>query len=507
MRQGDASLPYPSSNGIFENLDIDPDSVSFHPLQQTINGAAITDMISHHSTNQTKDSPERIRDYVYHASSPPREFDGKETNNDNYGFGQDQDGISSAGNGYFNVSLDVDDDDGELVKDRDDDENSIKRRNKPSSSVFSNMIPLNIRLQLAEIIPERFSSPDKSTISAITVVASFVFILFSSSLISKTISRLAGLGPEGNIAIASQKLFFASNSRKVSPQGRFLAPPIGTQLPGGNTLKQFADVDELPLQLLDTAIFWHVPRSAGTSTKGVFAKCLQKVVATEVGGLDEHRLDERIDTLKKPNGIFVNVDTYTIDGVNHAKSLGLAQSKMAEIVFTPFVHESAVLFDEHHRGRLFTILRDPIDRVVSLYYFLRIYDSRVQSQSLEEFVMTTGENWMTRTLSQQMTGPIDETHLNYAKEVLRRKFLIGLLDDKTESFRRFEQYFGWNIPSPFAHNCKNNILYFDWHVKNPHPPLEENDPVWHRVFNMNTWDIHLYEYAVQLFEEQGNLFL
>ena len=42
----------------------------------------------------------------------------------------------------------------------------------------------------------------------------------------------------------------------VSLQGVGLAPPIGTNIPP--ILRDtFADVHDLPLELMDTAIFWH----------------------------------------------------------------------------------------------------------------------------------------------------------------------------------------------------------------------------------------------------------
>lgn len=48
-----------------------------------------------------------------------------------------------------------------------------------------------------------------------------------------------------------------------------------------------------------------------------------------------------------------------------------------------------------------------------------------------------------RILSESMTGPIDMDNLEVAKEVLRRKFIVGLLDNKRGSFARFDHYFKW----------------------------------------------------------------
>eukprot|EP00979_Chaetoceros_neogracilis_P009814 scaffold2250_cov289-Chaetoceros_neogracile.AAC.5 len=344
-----------------------------------------------------------------------------------------------------------------------------------------------------------------SEASAVMVCLVFAIVIILSGIIGGLISHIIGTGPERKIAVVSQSFFYRHN--RISPQGVGLAPPIGTVLPSpfiDNDV--FADVDDLPLEYLDTPIFWHIPRSAGTSMKTIFSSCLRKVIATEVGGLDGKGSDDRIVTIKNPNGSFVNVDMYTVEGIERAKNLDLVQSNLAEALFTPFVHESSVLFDKNHRGRWFTIIRHPVDRIISLYYFLRIYDNNVKKQSMDEFVRKSGQNWMVRTLTGAMVGPIDEMHLNAAKEMLRRKFLVGILAKKTESFRRFEEYFGWDVASSRSESCKNDIFYFNWHLKNPHPMPEEGDAIYINLKKVNALDIALYEYANQLFEEQSAIF-
>lgn len=240
--------------------------------------------------------------------------------------------------------------------------------------------------------------------------------------------------------------------------------------------------------------------------KNIAASCLGKVIASEVGGSGDHYLDERLELIKKPHGHFINVDTTTIAGLKRAKTLGLVQSKTVSVIFTPYVQEAAILFDRNHRGRFFTLLRNPVERIISLYYFRRFHDETVKTQSLDDFVRTSGENWMVRMLTGCMSGPLDMVHLNAAKEVLRSKFLIGLLEEKTESLRRFEEYFGWEIPSPVSQTCKNNMFYFEWNNANPHPMPEANDPVITKIQKMNMWDIALYEYGKQLFQEQEVIF-
>ena len=217
------------------------------------------------------------------------------------------------------------------------------------------------------------------------------------------------------------------------------------------------------------------------------------------------RIPQRLEIIQKPYGNFVNVDTTTPLGLKRAKTLGLAPSRVADVVFTPYIHETTILFDMDHRGRFFTVLRDPVSRMQSLYYFRRMNGS-LGDKTLEEFIRTAGENWMVRTLTDSMSGRIDVAMLDVAKEILRRKFLVGLFDEKTETLRRIELFFGWKFSSPVSQSCKNQLYYFEWLSHNPHPELEPDNPLTVLIQRQNRYDMELYEYAIQLFQEQEQLF-
>mmetsp|Transcript_7850 Transcript_7850/g.10388 ORF Transcript_7850/g.10388 Transcript_7850/m.10388 type:complete len:140 (-) Transcript_7850:190-609(-) len=129
--------------------------------------------------------------------------------------------------------------------------------------------------------------------------------------------------------------------------------------------------------------------------------------------------------------------------------------------------------------------------------------------ALSEFALLN-DNWQVRMLSGEMSAEITVDHLNVAKEMLRRKFLIGLLEEKTESLQRFTSYFGWSLTSPEAQNCKNSKFYFEWAGSNEYPMLDYSNPADQEVLQVigkqNRFDIELYKYAVKLFEEQQSLF-
>lgn len=483
----DSTLP-------LDAMEIDPDSCDFEPLTKSINGAALTDLSIHeelftpgYHTDDDSSAPLEIIDTKMIPVGEVSDYDDfsdvSSYYRDNLGFWRHKillliSILPLSSRQLHRIN--------EMMNTFSHHFYTTASPNEKKRKGFSRM---NIPKELSEA-------------SAVFICITLVMILLFAFMGSHLISNIVSVGPERNIAVVSQSFFYKHN--KISRQGVGLAPPIGTSLPAKFSV--FADVDDFPLNYLDTPLYFHIPRSAGTSMKGIFSSCLGKVLATEAGGLDDHRLDERIQTVRKQNGIYVNVDLYTVEGIRKAKTLGLVQSNLAEVMFSPFIFETAELFDSNHRGRLFTVLRHPVERVISLYYFLRLYDAKVRDHSMEDFMRTSGNNWMVRTLTNTVEGPIDESHLNMAKEFLRRKFLIGLLDNKTESFRRFEEYFGLEAPSHLSEQCKNDIFYMNWHVKNPHPLPEPNDPVMSMIQNIQRYDIALYEYGVQLFAEQGVMF-
>ena len=50
------------------------------------------------------------------------------------------------------------------------------------------------------------------------------------------------------------------------------------------------------------------------------------------------------------------------------------------------------------------------------------------------------------------------------------------------------------------------LLYWDWPGKNLHEPLQEGTEAWQRLYDQNTFDIRLYEYAQKLFAAQSKIF-
>jgi len=65
----------------------------------------------------------------------------------------------------------------------------------------------------------------------------------------------------------------------------------------------------------------------------------------------------------------------------------------------------------------------------------------------------------------QRGGALEQSDLDVAIEIMRRKMIIGFMSDMTESFRRFEAYFGWSAVDIYrqgmlkpADECKAKYL-------------------------------------------------
>jgi hypothetical protein len=123
----------------------------------------------------------------------------------------------------------------------------------------------------------------------------------------------------------------------------------------------------------DTPIFWHILKSGGTTVQGYSSDCLNLALSNEQGIQFGHDADTVIQVMQVPSERrFINVDSTTRPGIARAKQLGLAESGLADIISSPLFPEIIDVMNEQHRGRMFTVLRHPIDRASSMFYYLQV---------------------------------------------------------------------------------------------------------------------------------------
>ena len=224
---------------------------------------------------------------------------------------------------------------------------------------------------------------------------------------------------------------------------------------------------------------------------------------------------------------YVNVDVTTPEGIQRASRLGFASSQLADVIFTPLILESAEsLFNDSkdtarssRKGRMFALFRHPIQRVTSIFYYLQsatwepTYNPEYAQWTLHEYANSPycESNWMVRSLVQKMTGPLVPEDVFIAQEILRRKCLVGLMEEMEESIRRFHSYFhyrylGIEEDENAALNCAiENFAKKGLSGQNSHghPTLDETSETYEILATKNQLDVRLYEFAKELFVEQG----
>ncbi|GKY93374.1 hypothetical protein MPSEU_000305000 [Mayamaea pseudoterrestris] len=278
-------------------------------------------------------------------------------------------------------------------------------------------------------------------------------------------------------------------------------PPI-------NSSETFSHLAPVSSQVSNTStpLFWHVVKSGGTSMKA-FGSCLRLVVAGQKGSQKESSLEVMV----KSGSPFVNVNACTLPGLRKAHDLGFAQSQPAQVIYSPFLRDAIqLLFDETHQARVFALLRHPVDRVVSLFYYLqhatweKTYDPSLKNMTLLEYANEyPSDNTLVRILTNNGVAKLTNDDLQLAKYYLSQYVLVGLTNRVDESVDRFGQAFGWRSSARWNH-CRTRAK--KGQNRYEHPQLTDQDEAYRVLANKHAYDIELYEYAEQLFEEQKVMF-
>lgn len=289
-------------------------------------------------------------------------------------------------------------------------------------------------------------------------------------------------------------------------------------------LNGFKDLWE-PHESTDLPVFWHVPKSGGSTVKSIL-NCYRLILASEAGITNGHGEENKLAVVHITVGLnkpefqypFVNIDSTTKAGLQRAKTLGLAHSGLAEAMVTPFLYDANMLFDEQHRGRMFSIFRHPVERQVSLFYYLQYadweptYNSQLANMTIEDYAQSSlfKSNWLTRTLVNKQGGEekLTAEDLKVAMDIVRRKILVGLLSKKEETMERFEKYFGWKyrINPKIQEECRTRLLIGSGvnanKQQNKREVLQPGTQAYDLLAWGNVYDMQLYSYIETLFLEQ-----
>lgn len=354
-----------------------------------------------------------------------------------------------------------------------------------------------------------------------TAIAFFVTVvmMLATVRVHTDQSRMTLVNYTGATSSLQHKKVLTSEKLRNSYQRAGFSSQSLDEISISKSLRHLANVSSVNDRITDVPFFFHVPRAGGSTMKDILGGCYGLTEATDVGGRgSSSRLrsggssSASLEVVHSEDGAsYVNVDTSTPEGIQKSKDMGLVESGLAQVIISQHLHPASTLFNDEQKGRCFTMIRHPIERAVSMFHYLGVakweptYDPSLAYISIEMYARSkrAEHNWMVRFLSNELERDLNEKHLRIAKEVLRQKCLVGLLDRKDESFRRFEDYFGWGPKNQEQLECRNRLLHWGWSNKHAHPTVEEGSVVWDLLYKKNEFDMQLYEYAQQLYEDQA----
>ena len=146
----------------------------------------------------------------------------------------------------------------------------------------------------------------------------------------------------------------------------------------------------------------------------------------------------------------------------------------------------------------FTMMRNPIDRVISLYYFLKTYpgyyEENMRNMSFEEYI-----DWDPQASNgqiHQICGQNSQLSLEKAKENLKVFEVVGITEMFNESLLLLKNKFNWT-----------NIEYVKENVTKSRPQIGEvSTEIIKKIEKNNELDIELYEYIKSNFIKQLRVF-
>ncbi len=205
-------------------------------------------------------------------------------------------------------------------------------------------------------------------------------------------------------------------------------------------------------------------------------------------------LRKAISKLFKPENIFIIDRKYSLNILQ-----GLTEDEKTKIKFITGHCCYGVHKFIPQQSTYITMVRDPIERVISHYYFVRSdpnispkYYEKLRKMSLKEYVQDNikGNNHQTRALSGK-EGICTKETFELAKENIKKYYsVIGLLEDYDKTILLLNKEFGWKNLFYVKDNETKERPLRSCISKDTLECIEEN----------NKFDIEIYRFGKSLFD-------
>ena len=270
----------------------------------------------------------------------------------------------------------------------------MNRDSEPPSHRFDAPTMLSSAAQIHNHLSQTRERPKYAPVDPLrapktTVIIFTLFMLFAGTyhtiygLQLDAIQQLSSSSPSVHSAMKDQYLNRSNHEmQRMAELVRKVSRPNVDQ--EGNPIvlpQELSNISDIRVPIdrsKDVPFFWHIPRSGGSLIKNTAAYCLDLVQASNMGnaideeGADLPDLATVVDT--QTGAKFLNVDTTSPEGLDLAKYKGSVVGTYPDLglIITPYLFVgSQNLLNDEHKGRMFVMMRHPIQRAESMFWHLR----------------------------------------------------------------------------------------------------------------------------------------